>query len=69
MEREKTDLVPVGKVANMFGVHVDTVRDWTAKGKLQTTRTLGNHRRYSLSEVKRLMEGQSGRDNRGVEKD
>jgi len=66
--KEKSDLVSVSKIAKMFGVHPDTIRDWTDKGILKTTRTFGNHRRYSLSEINHLIEEQNERKGR-MEKD
>lgn len=70
MEEKQSDLIAVAKVAKMFGVHPDTVRDWTEKGILKANRTFGGHRRYSLSEIQKLIEVQNERNtDRGVEKD
>jgi excisionase family DNA binding protein len=40
----------------MFQVDPRTVVRWAQSGKLTTIRTLGGHRRYSESEVRRLLE-------------
>lgn len=65
MEEKGSDLVSVSAVAKMFGVHADTIRDWTEKGILKTQRTFGGHRRYSLSEIQQLIEVQNGRNETG----
>lgn len=44
-------LISISKAANMLGVHVDTLREWDAKGKLVPVKTVGNHRRYKLEDV------------------
>lgn len=47
------------EVARMFGVDPKTITRWAKAGKIQAVRTLGGHRRYKASEVKRLLEGTS----------
>ena len=34
-------------IATLIGVHPQTIRRWTNRGKLTCSRTLGNHRRFS----------------------
>jgi excisionase family DNA binding protein len=41
----------INEVADMFGVHPDTIRDWDKQGILLSTRTAGGHRRYDREEV------------------
>ena len=49
-------LLSIGKVANMFGVCTQTIRNWSKDGLLnEYKRTLGNHRRYSQIEVEKLL--------------
>lgn len=46
--------VSIGKAADLIGVHIDTLREWDAEGKLTPVKTLGNHRRYNLDEIEAL---------------
>ena len=48
-------LISIGKAASLLGVHPDTLRNWEKSGKIQVYRTPGNHRRYSLDELKNLL--------------
>lgn len=47
-------LISIGKAADILGVHVDTLREWDAEGKLTPVKTLGNHRRYNLEDIEAL---------------
>ena len=47
----------VRAAADLLGVHVDTVRRWTADGRLPETRTPGGHRRIAQSDVEALLAG------------
>lgn len=47
-------LVSIGKAADLLGVHVDTLREWDADGRLTPVKTLGNHRRYRLEDIESL---------------
>ena len=51
------DLLSVSAVADLLGVHVDTVRRWTGEGKLPEVRTPGGHRRIPRGAVQRLLGG------------
>ena len=51
------DLLSVSAVADLLGVHVDTVRRWTDEGKLPEVRTPGGHRRVPRAAVDRLRGG------------
>ena len=46
--------VSIGKAADLIGVHVDTLREWDAEGKLIPVKTPGNHRRYLLEDIESL---------------
>ena len=49
-------LLTISEVANLFGVHRDTIRRWDKKGLLvPAKRTLGNHRRYDSIIVESLI--------------
>lgn len=43
-----------GEVAKLFDVDPKTVTRWARAGKLRCIRTLGGHRRYSVTDVVRL---------------
>ena len=49
-------LLTPGEVASIFGVNPKTVTRWERAGKLRAIRTLGGHRRFLASEVRRLRE-------------
>lgn len=49
-------LINIGKVSEMLGVCITTIRRWEKLNKIKSIRTLGNHRRYKLSEIKNLIE-------------
>lgn len=52
-ERPERLMTPA-EVATEFRVDPKTVTRWAKSGKLSSVRTLGGHRRYKESEVKRL---------------
>lgn len=45
---------PVGiyEAAKAIGVSVDSLRRWERKGKITSQRTIGGHRRYSVSRLR-----------------
>jgi excisionase family DNA binding protein len=45
------------EVATMFRVDAKTVSRWAKAGKLESIRTLGNHRRFYESQVRCLLAG------------
>lgn len=47
------------EVASLFRVDPKTVTRWAKNGKLTCIRTLGGHRRYRESEVRRFLEGRT----------
>lgn len=50
------NLLSVGQVAQLLGVCTKTIRRWCQSGKLQETlRTVGGHRRFSLSSLERFL--------------
>ncbi len=50
------ELLTPAEVAAMFAVGPKTVTRWARAGKLHAIKTLGGHRRYKASEVRRLRE-------------
>lgn len=57
-ETEDDELLTPSEVAKLFRVDPKTVTRWARSGKLSSIRTLGGHRRYRATEVRRLLEGQ-----------
>lgn len=49
-------LMSPAQVAQLFGVRAKTVTTWATQGRLACIRTLGGHRRYWESDVRRLLE-------------
>jgi excisionase family DNA binding protein len=50
------ELLTPGEVAEMFRVNPKTVTRWARAGKISAVRTLGGHRRFRASEIRRLQE-------------
>src|SRR6267143_5135964 len=48
--------IRVGEAAELLGVSVDTLRRWTASGRLRTRRSPGGQRLVPLADVRRLQE-------------
>ncbi len=48
-------LLTPAEVASLFRVDPKTVTRWANAGKISTVRTLGGHRRFAESEVRRLL--------------
>lgn len=49
--------ISIGQAASMLGVSVKTVRRWANSGKLKSIRSPSGHRRFSVSEIQKLIEG------------
>lgn len=64
--------VNVSKAADLLGICNDTLREWDRQGKLVPVRTQGNHRRYKLEDIERILanpsenESTDGKINVGV---
>jgi len=52
----ENELLTPGEVAIMFRVNPKTVTRWARSGKISAVRTLGGHRRFRASEIRRLLE-------------
>lgn len=50
------ELLSIGEAARLIGVHENTLRDWDIEGKFKATRTSGNHRRYSLDQIRKYLD-------------
>jgi excisionase family DNA binding protein len=49
-------LLTPAEVAEMFRVNPKTVTRWARTGRLQAIKTIGGHRRYRLSEVRKAVD-------------
>ena len=52
---DETLLTP-SEVAAMFRVNPKTVTRWARAGKISAIRTLGGHRRFKASEIRKFLE-------------
>jgi excisionase family DNA binding protein len=52
---EPEELLTPSEVAAMFRVNPKTVTRWHRTGKISAIRTLGGHRRFRASEIRRLL--------------
>jgi predicted site-specific integrase-resolvase len=48
------NLININQAAQMLGVDITTLRYWDKTDKLKPQRTMGGHRRYLLSDIKKL---------------
>ena len=49
------ELLTPGEVAVMFRVNPKTVTRWARAGRISYIKTLGGHRRFKASEIRRLL--------------
>jgi excisionase family DNA binding protein len=59
------NLLTLLKASKLLGVTTKTIKRWEKTGYIQCTRTKGNHRRVSVSEINRLRDS-AGLSNRGT---
>lgn len=56
-EQQQADsLLTPAEVAALFRVNPKTVTRWARSGKITAIRTLGGHRRFRATEIKRCLE-------------
>jgi predicted site-specific integrase-resolvase len=61
------EYISIGEASVMLGVSVVTMRRWDSKGLLKSFyRTFGNHRRYKMCDVLKLVKNNSNFSNRKV---
>jgi len=53
---EPEQLLTPSEVAAMFRVNPKTVTRWARAGKISAIRTLGGHRRFRASEIRKFLE-------------
>jgi excisionase family DNA binding protein len=53
MTETEERLVGLAEAAAMLGVCTETLRHWDNEGKLRAVKTVGGHRRYRLSDIRR----------------
>jgi excisionase family DNA binding protein len=56
VEHDRDDLLTPAEVAALFRVNPKTVTRWARAGKITAIRTLGGHRRFRASEIRRCLE-------------
>ncbi|GIH69487.1 helix-turn-helix domain-containing protein [Sphaerimonospora thailandensis] len=52
-------MMALGEVAAAFGVDPKTVTRWANAGRLDSIRTIGNHRRFYRAQVEAILRGES----------
>jgi len=57
---ESEELLTPSEVASMFRVNPKTVTRWARAGRISYIKTLGGHRRFKASEIRRLLADASG---------
>jgi excisionase family DNA binding protein len=54
--KQPEELLTPSEVAAMFRVNPKTVTRWARSGKISAIRTLGGHRRFRASEIRKFLE-------------
>jgi excisionase family DNA binding protein len=55
---ETEQLLTPGEVAEIFRVNAKTVTRWSRTGKISAIKTMGGHRRFRASEIRKFIEEQ-----------
>ena len=58
----RDESIRVGEAAELLGVSVDTLRRWTASGRLHVRRSAGGQRLVALADLRRLQEERRKRE-------
>src|SRR3954471_8810071 len=58
--------IRVGEAAELLGVSVDTLRRWTASGRLRVRRSAGGQRLVALADVRKLQDDRRKRERPAV---
>jgi molybdopterin-binding protein len=59
-------LVRIGEAAELLGVSIDTLRRWTASGRLRVRRSAGGQRLVALADIRRLQEERRQKQSRPI---
>src|SRR5581483_9306449 len=62
--QEEKKLVKIGEAAKILGVSIDTLRRWEAKGKIETVRTPGGTRLYSVGSLDKVVSKKEAKQGR-----
>lgn len=57
---EPEELLTPSEVAAMFRVNPKTVTRWARSGKISAIRTLGGHRRFKATEIRKFLDQVEG---------
>jgi excisionase family DNA binding protein len=60
MAQDEDVLLTPGKAAAILAVSAETVSRWSIAGRLSAVKTPGGHRRFRESEIRRLLDANSG---------
>jgi excisionase family DNA binding protein len=52
----ENEMLSISEAARLMGVHENTLRDWDIENKFKASRTVGGHRRYSLSDIRNYLD-------------
>ncbi len=55
-QQEADSLLTPAEVASLFRVNPKTVTRWARAGKITSIRTLGGHRRFRATEIRRCLD-------------
>jgi molybdopterin-binding protein len=58
--------IRVGEAAELLGISVDTLRRWTASGRLRVRRSAGGQRLVALADLRRLQEERRQKQTRPI---
>lgn len=63
------EALPTSKAARLLGVHPQTLRDYEAKGLIESFRTLGGQRRFRLDDLEEFRDEAQGKPVRSPKRD
>ena len=57
----ETNLIKISDAAKLLGVSTKTLRRWDDAGKLESVRTVGNHRRFRIDDLNKILGDKNGK--------